>query len=266
MAFNSLFGKYEYIKVLFGFAQAPAYFQELMTGILKDLNFSIAYLDDIIIFSTTVEEHVSHIKQVFEKLHTAKLSMKFSKCHFFMKEIQYLGHILSTKGIQPLPSKTQATLNMNPPKMPKQVHAFLGLVGYYRKFIKNFTKIAKPLAYLTCQQVKFDWTPTHHHASLTLKESIIQAPIPWYPNPNKCYIAYTDASDDACEAQLSQEHNDTEFPIAFLSHTFSETQRKWSITEQEAYGVYSAITLMELLSQRSRYYSMEWSQTTKQIP
>ena len=83
MPFNSPFGKYEYIKVPFKPAQAPAYFQELMTGILKDFDFAIAYVDDIIIFSTTAEEHLSHIKQVFEKLHTAKLSMKFSKCHFF---------------------------------------------------------------------------------------------------------------------------------------------------------------------------------------
>ena len=111
--------------------------------------------------------------------------MKFSKCHFFTKEIQYLGHILSTKGIQPLPSKTQAMQNMHPPKMPKQVHAFLCLVGYYRKFIKNFAKIAKPLILLTCQQVKFNWTLIHHNAFLTFKESIIQAPILWYPNPNK---------------------------------------------------------------------------------
>ena len=111
--------------------------------------------------------------------------MKFSKCHFFMKEIQYLGHILSTKGIQPLPSKTQAIQNMHPPKMPKQVCAFLGLVGYYRKFIKNFAKIAKPLMLLTHQQVKFNWTPTHHNAFLMLKESIIQALILQYPNPNK---------------------------------------------------------------------------------
>ena len=103
--------------------------------------------------------------------------MKFSKCHFFTKETQYLGHILSTKGIQPLPSKTQAIHIMHPPKRPKQVHVFLGLVGYYRKFIKNFAKIAKPLTLLTCQQVRFDWTPTHHEAFLTLKESIIQAPI-----------------------------------------------------------------------------------------
>ena len=122
-----------------------------MTAILKDFNFAIAYLDDIIIFSTRVQEHLSHIKQVFEKLCTAKPLMKLSKCHFFMKEMQYLGHILSTKDIWPLPSKHQAIENLHPPKMPKQICAFLGLAGYYRKFIRNFAKIAKPLTLLTCQ-------------------------------------------------------------------------------------------------------------------
>ena len=120
-AFNSPFGKYEYVKVPFGLAQAPAYFQELMTGILKDFNFAIAYLDDIIIFSKTPQEHLSHIRKVFKKLRSAKLSMKMSKCNFFSKEIQYLGHILSATGIQPLPSKTHAIKHMQPPTMPKQV-------------------------------------------------------------------------------------------------------------------------------------------------
>ena len=130
---------------------------------------------------------------------------------------------------------------MQPPMTPKQVRVFLGLVGYYRKF-KEFAKIAKPLTLLTRQQVKFDWTPEHHTAFLHLKEAIVQAPILHYPNPDKRYIVYTDTSDDACGAQLSQEHNGTEFPVAFLSHTFTETQWKWSTTEQEAYGVYYAIT------------------------
>ena len=162
--------------------------------------------------------------------------MKKSKCSFFSKEIQYLGHILSATGIRPLPSKTHAIKNMKPPVTPKQVRAFLGLVGYYRKFIKGFAKIAKPLTLLTRQQVKFDWMPTHHTAFLQLKEAIVQAPILHYPNPSKKYIVYTDASDNACRAQLSQEHDGTEFPVAFLSHTFMETQHKWSTTEQEAFG------------------------------
>ena len=131
---------------------------------------------------------------------------------------------------------------MNPPTMPKQVRAFLGLVGYYRKFIKGFAKIAKPLTLLTRQQVKFKWTPEHQAAFVHLKDAIVQAPILHYPNHNKTYIVYTDASDDACGAQLSQEHDGNKFPVAFLLHTFSETQCKWSTTKQEAFGVYYAIT------------------------
>ena len=115
---------------------------------------------------------------------------------------------------------------MNPPTTPKQVRAFLGLVGYYRKFIRGFAKIAKPLTLLTRQQVKFDWTLEHQEAFIHLKEAIVQVPILHYPNPNKKYIVYTDTSDDACRAQLSQEHNGTEFTAAFLSHMFTETQCK----------------------------------------
>ena len=153
-AFTSPFGKYEYVKVPFGLAQAPAYFQELMTGVLKDLPFAMAYLDDIIIYSSTPEEHLEHIRTVFEKLRDAKLSMKLSKCHFFTKEIQYLGHILGKEGIKPVPAKTEAIKVMHPPVNLKQVQAFLGLVGYYRKFIRNFAKIAKPLTMLTPMDVK----------------------------------------------------------------------------------------------------------------
>ena len=154
-AFTSPFGKYEYVKVPFRLAQAPAHFQEIMTGVLKDLPFAMAYLDDIIIYSSTPEEHLQQIKTVFEKLHHAKLSMKLSKCHFFTKEIQYLRHILGMEGIRPVPAKTEAIKAMHPPVNPKQVPAFLGLVGYYRKFIKNFAKIAKPLTVLTHMDVKF---------------------------------------------------------------------------------------------------------------
>ena len=160
-----------------------------MTGILKDFNFAIAYLDNIIIFSKTPQEHLSHIRKVFEKLRSAKLSRKISKCNFSSMEIRYIGHILGTTGTRLLPSsKTHAIQHMQPPSTSKQVQAFPGLVGYYRKFIKGFAKIAKPLTMLTRQQVKFDWTPTHHTTFLNLKEAIIQAPILCYPDPNKKYI------------------------------------------------------------------------------
>ena len=154
---------------------------------------------------------------------------------------------------------------MNPPTSPKQVRAFLGLVGYYRKFIKNFAKIAKPLTLLTRQQVKFEWTPDHQTAFEHLKNAIVQAPILHYPHPNKTYIVYTDTSDDTCGAQLSQNHNGTEFPVAFLSHTFSETQQKWSTTEQEAFGVYYAITKWNYYLQGANIIVRNRPQTLSQV-
>ena len=109
------------MKVPFGLGKVPAYFQELMTGILRDFTFAIAYLDDIIIFSKTPQEHLSHIRMVFNKLKSANLSMKKSKCNLISKEIQYLRHILSATGIRPLPSKTHAIQHIQPPTTPKQV-------------------------------------------------------------------------------------------------------------------------------------------------
>ena len=112
--------------------QAPAYFQEFMTGVLKDFSFAFTYLDDIIILSKTAEEQLSHIKQVSKKLRNAHLSIKLSKCHFLTKEIQYFGHILSTKGIRPLSSKTKAINNMHLPKQPNKYAHFwdsLDIIG-----------------------------------------------------------------------------------------------------------------------------------------
>ena len=152
--------------------------------------------------------------------------------------LQYQKQLL----IHLLGAKTHAIQHMQPPTTPTQVRAFLGLVRYYRNFMKGFAKISNPLTLLTRQQVKFDWTPIHHTTFLHLKEAIVHAPILHYPNPDKKYIVYTDAPDNACRIQLSQEHDGTEFPIAFLSHTFTETQWKWSTTKQEAYGIYYTIT------------------------
>ena len=160
---------------------------------------------------------------------------------FFTKKIQYLGHILSSKGMKPLPLQTSNSEHASTYNAKTSMH----LSFTYRvlqEIHKNFAKIAKLLTLLTHQQAKVVWTPIHHNAFFTLKESIIQVPILHYQNPKKCYIVYTDASSDACGAQLSQEYDGTEFPIAFLSHTFTGTQCKWSTTEQEAYGVYYAVT------------------------
>ena len=131
-AFVTPFGKYEFNSIPFGLAQAPAYFQQLISMVLQDCRaFAMAYLDDIIIFSQTPEEHLKHIEIIFQKLKIAGLKPKGSKCDFFKSEIHYLGHLISDKGIQPLPEKLDTIGNMPHPQTPKEIKQFLGLTGYY---------------------------------------------------------------------------------------------------------------------------------------
>ena len=150
--------KYQFNRCPFGLSQAPAYFQRLVHEVLRGLPFTFGYLDDILIFSSGVEAHLEHLRKVFLRLREAKLKLKASKCSFFKKHIQYLGYLVLGDGIEPLPEKLEAVENMPPPKTPKEVRQFLGLIGYYRKFVPKFADIARPLTNLTKQDVKFEWS------------------------------------------------------------------------------------------------------------
>ena len=151
-------GKYQFNRVPFGLAQAPAFFQKLINMVLSQLDFAMGYLDDIIIFSKTEEEHLDHLTQVFERLRRAGLKLKLQKCSFFKKHIQYLGHLISDEGIQPLPEKLASIRNISVPTTPKEVKQFLRLVGYYRKFIPRFSDISRVLTQLTRKNKTFNWT------------------------------------------------------------------------------------------------------------
>ena len=157
-AFCTPFGKYECLKVPFGLAQVPSYFQKLMNKVLNGLSFAFAYLDDIIIFSNTAEEYLKHIQIIMNRLKVAQLKLKKSKCSFFKKELYYLGHLLTTDGVKPQIEKVKAIHEMKPPTNAKGVREFLGLVGYYRKFINRFADVARPLTKLTRKDSKFIWT------------------------------------------------------------------------------------------------------------
>ena len=135
-------GKYEFNRVLFGLAQASAYFQRLINEVLTDCTFAVGYLDDIIIFSKTEEEHLQHLEEIFECLRNAGLKLKLQKCSFFKKHIEYLGHLISDEGIQPLPEKLESISKMPTPQNAKQVKQSLGLVGNYRKFVPHFVEIS----------------------------------------------------------------------------------------------------------------------------
>ena len=158
-AFVTPFGKYKFLMVPFGLAQAPACFQLLMNKVLKGLRFAMTYLDDIIIFSENELQHLEHLEIVFSRLRETGLKMKCSKCDFFKSEIHYLGHRISPEGISPLPNKLDCIKYVPVPKDAKEIKQFLGLTGYYRKFVPRFADISRPLTTLTKKDRKFEWTP-----------------------------------------------------------------------------------------------------------
>ena len=209
----SSLGKYQFNRVPFGLAQAPAYFQKLINDVLKGCNFAMGYLDDIIIYSRSEKEHLEHLEEIFIRLKAAGLKLKLEKCCFFKKHIQYLGHLISEEGIQPLPEKLESIAKMPAPKNPKEVKQFLGLVGYYRKFVPRFADISKVLTHLTKKDVEFKWTPECENCFQILKEFLQQAPILKYPDPQASYMLYTDASKYTYAGILTQHSNVMDHPI-----------------------------------------------------
>ena len=181
------FGKYEFLMVPFGLAQAPAYFQLLMNKVLKGLKFTMTYLDNIIIFSQDELQHLEHLEIVFSRLWEAGLKMKRSKCDFFKSEIHYLGHLISPEGISLLPNKLDSIRHMPVPNSTKEIKQFLGLTGYYRKFVPRFADISRPLTTLMKKDAKFKWTSACQKSFELLKEALCGEPVLKYADTSKPY-------------------------------------------------------------------------------
>ena len=156
MAFVTPFGKYEFNMVPFGLAQAPAYFQALINKVLKGLHkFAVTYFNGIVLFSKN-EEHLEHLRIIFQRLREAGLKLKRSKCDFMKTQIQYLGHLISSNGMQALPEKLGSIKNMPAPWSTKEVQQFLGLMGYYHKFVPWFSDFSRPLTRFTRKDVLYE--------------------------------------------------------------------------------------------------------------
>ena len=186
-AFVTPFGKYIFLMVPFGLAQAPAYFQLLMNKILEGLSYAMTYLDDIIIFSKNELEHLEHLEEVFHWLRKAGPKTKHSKCDFFKSEIHYLGHLISADGISPLPDKLDTIQNMPAPKDMKEIKQFLGLTGYYRKFVPRFADLSRPLTALTKKETKSVRNTEFQKSIELLKLFLCGEPILKYTDTSKPY-------------------------------------------------------------------------------
>ena len=248
-AFVMPFGKYEFLMVPFGLAQTPAYFQLLMNKVLKGLKFTMMYLDDIIIFSQDESQHLEHLEIVFSCLREAGLKMKRSKCDFFKSEIHYLGHLISPEGISPLPNKLDSIKQMPAPNSAKEIKQFLGLIGYYRKFVPRFADISRPLTTLTKKDAKFEWTSACQKSFELLKEALYGEPVLKYADTSKPYTLYTDASKYGWAGVLTQPHimtiddksTTTDHPVAFVSGLFRGSQLNWAALMKEAFAIYMSI-------------------------
>ena len=246
-AFVVPMGKWEFKRTPFGLSQAPAYFQLLIDKVLMGCSkFAMGYLDDIIIFSKNEIEHLQHIEEIFNRLECFGLKMKREKCDFFKKHIQYLGHLIAEDGFTPLPEKLESIRNMPRPKTPKEVKQFLGLIGYYRKFVPRFSDIARSLTNLTRQETEFAWSNKCDKAFKHLKELLMQHPILRYPDPERPYTLFTDASGIGWAGVLTQKFEDEkgkekQHPICYVSGQFRGSQQNWAALTKEAYAIYMAV-------------------------
>ena len=246
-AFVVPMGKWQFQRTPFGLSQAPAYFQMLINKVLMGCGaFAMGYLDDIIIFSENEEDHLRHIEEIFKRLEHFDLKMKREKCSFFKRHIQYLGHVISKEGIQPLPEKLESIRNMPHPRNPKEAKQFLGLIGYYRKFVPRFADIARPLTQLTRHDLQFEWTDKCQKSFNHLREMLMKHPILRYPDPQKPYTLFTDASGIGWCGVLTQEHVDDKgksklHPVCYVSGQSKGSQLNWAALTKEAYAIYMAV-------------------------
>ena len=240
-------GKWQFKHMPFGLSQAPAYFQLLINKVLMGCSsFAMGYLDDIIIFSKTKEEHLQHLEEIFVRLRKFGLKIKREKCSFFKKHIQYLGHLVSERGFEPLPEKLESTRKMPAPRTAKEVKQFLELIGYYQKFVPCFADISRPLTRLTCHNIVFEWTDQCSKAFNHLCELLMEYPILRYPDPKQGYILYTDASGIGWSGVLTQEYLDEKgkgknHPICYVSGQFRLSQLNWAALTKEAYVIYMSV-------------------------
>ena len=243
-AFTSRYGTYEFLVMPFGLTNAPATFQTAMNALFTSWLdvFVIVYLDDILIYSATQEEHLKHVHQVMERLTTYKWYCKMKKCDFATTSVEYLGHIVSNGQIAIDPDKMKAVTDWKIPfKNVTEVQSFLGLIGYYRKFIPHFSHIARHLYELTRKNIEFKWLEQHTQAVHALKNAILSPDCLAIFDSSLSTILTTDACDYALGAVLMQQFPQGERPIAFISRTLNNTEQNYSMWEKELFAVVWAI-------------------------
>ena len=242
-AFRTRYGHFEFLVLPFGLTNAPGTFMHLMHQTFREFldDFVLVFLDDILIYSKTLEDHQRHVTQVLTKLRESKLYAKESKCDFFKEEVEFLGHQVGRNGVRMMEDKVKAVVDWPTPSKVADVRAFLGTAGYYRKFIQGFSGIAMPLSNLTKEDSKFEWAAPQEAAFQRLKAAIAQEPVLILPDPKRPFVVHVDASGFATGAVLQQDQGHGLQPIAYLSKKMLDAETRYPIHEQELLAIIIAL-------------------------
>lgn len=234
-AFSTPYGHYQFNRMPFGLKNAPATFQRLMDQVLSGLQGTelFVYLDDIVIYSSSLTEHAAKFNKLAERLRKANLKLQPDKCEFLRKEVTYLGHVISETGVKPDPKKIEAVREFPRPRNHKNIKQFLGLAGYYRKFIPDFSRTAKPLTTLLKKDEPFIWSENQENAFTTLRDLLCTEPLLQYPDFTQPFVVTTDASGYAVGGILSQGPIGKDRPIAYASRLLNGAEINYSTIEKE---------------------------------
>ncbi|MCD1431043.1 DDE-type integrase/transposase/recombinase [Klebsiella pneumoniae] len=238
-AFTVGTGLWQFTVMPFGLCNAPATFERLMDTVLKGLSWKtcLVYLDDIIVVGKTFEDHLRNLEEVFQRLRNSGLRLSSKKCHLFQREVQYLGHVVSSEGVAVDKKKVESVKEWPVPTDKHELRSFLGLCTYYRRFVPGFANIAKPLTRLTEEDRKYAWDDECEKAFQHLKMALTTAPILGYPQPTGKYILDTDASNVGIGSVLSQVQDGQERVIGYFSKTLSKPERNYCVTRRELLAV-----------------------------
>ncbi|KAI2653818.1 Transposon Tf2-6 polyprotein [Labeo rohita] len=244
-AFSTTTGHYEYSVMPLGLVNSPSVFQAFVNDVFRDMlnRWVIVYIDDILIFSDTLESHIQHVRAVLQRLIDHQLYAKFEKCEFHRTVTSFLGYIIGSEGVAMDDKKVQAVLNWPPPTSVKELQRFLGFANFYRRFIRNFSSVAAPLTSLLRGGGKrLVWTPEAEKAFQQLKERFTSAPILHHPDPERGFVVEIDASNTGIGAVLSQRQGSPPklFPCAFYSRKLSPTEQNYDVGDRELLAMKAA--------------------------
>ncbi|KAL0559114.1 hypothetical protein IC582_003704 [Cucumis melo] len=240
-AFRSRYGHYEFIVMSFGLTNAPAVFMDLMNRVFREFldTFVIVFIDDILIYSKTEAEHEEHLRMVLQTLRDNKLYAKFSKCEFWLKQVSFLGHVVSKDGVSVDPAKIEAVTGWTRPSTVSEVRSFLGLAGYYRRFVENFSRIATPLTQLTRKGAPFVWSKACEDSFQTLKQKLVTAPVLTVPDGSGSFVIYSDASKKGLGCVLMQQGK----VVAYASRQLKSHEQNYPTHDLELAAVVFALKI-----------------------